>query len=38
MMPLAIQVHHAVCDGFRLGSFVTSVQELADNCIDWIQE
>ena len=38
MMPLAIQVHHAVCDGFHLGNFVTSVQELADNCIDGIQE
>lgn len=37
LMPLAIQVHHAVCDGFHLGRFVISLQELADNCLDWVQ-
>lgn len=37
LMPLAIQVHHAVCDGFHLGKFIMSLQELADNYLDWVQ-
>ena len=36
MMPLAIQVHHAVCDGWHLGQFVTQVQEIADDAANWI--
>jgi len=31
LMPLAIQVHHAVCDGFHLSRFVNELQEWADN-------
>lgn len=31
LMPLAIQVHHAVCDGFHIGRFVNELQEWADN-------
>jgi chloramphenicol O-acetyltransferase type A len=27
LMPIAIQVHHAVCDGFHLGRFVIELQE-----------
>lgn len=30
MMPLAIQVHHAVCDGFHVCRFVNELQELID--------
>lgn len=26
MLPLAVQVHHAVCDGFHLGQFLDSLQ------------
>ena len=26
LLPLAVQVHHAVCDGFHLCSFVNSLQ------------
>lgn len=37
VMPVAIQVHHAVCDGFHLGSFIASLENLADSCLDWIQ-
>lgn len=36
LMPLAVQVHHAVCDGFHLGSFINNLQELADNYMDWM--
>lgn len=28
ILPLAIQVHHAVCDGFHLSRFVTELQEV----------
>ena len=27
MLPLAIQVHHAVCDGYHIGKFVEKLQE-----------
>jgi len=36
-MPLAIQVHHAVCDGYHLGRFVEHVQGLADAAPDWMK-
>ncbi len=35
-MPLAIQVHHAVCDGYHLGQFAEQVQELAASAPDWL--
>ena len=27
LLPLYIQVHHAVCDGYHLGAFVEKLQE-----------
>ncbi len=30
MLPLAIQVHHAVCDGFHLSRFVNELQDYID--------
>ena len=27
MLPLAIQVHHAVCDGYHVGKFIEMLQE-----------
>ena len=35
-MPLAIQVHHAVCDGWHLGQFVEQVQAIANDADRWI--
>ena len=29
-LPLAIQVHHAVCDGYHMGAFVKRLQEYVD--------
>lgn len=29
-LPLAVQVHHGVCDGFHLSRFVNELQELVD--------
>lgn len=26
-LPIAIQVHHAVCDGFHVGRFIEELQE-----------
>ena len=26
MLPLAIQVHHAVCDGYHVGKFIETLQ------------
>lgn len=31
MLPLAIQVHHAVCDGFHVCRFVNELQELINS-------
>jgi chloramphenicol O-acetyltransferase type A len=36
LMPLAIQVHHAVCDGYHLGRFVEQVQAIADSAPEWL--
>ena len=33
-LPLALQVHHAVCDGFHVGRFVNEVQELLHSLYD----
>ena len=30
LLPLAIQVHHAVCDGYHMGAFVERLQEYID--------
>lgn len=31
LLPLSIQVHHAVCDGFHVGKFVNLLQDCMDN-------
>lgn len=36
IMPLAIQVHHAVCDGLHVGKFIDSVKVLVNNCEQWL--
>lgn len=36
LLPLAVQVHHAVCDGWHLGRFVEQVQAIADDADSWI--
>lgn len=32
LLPLAIQVHHAVCDGFHVCRFINELQELINRC------
>lgn len=36
LLPLAIQIHHAACDGLHLGRFVETLQELAEGCEGWL--
>ncbi len=35
-MPLAIQCHHAVCDGFHVGKFVDDLRYMATNSEEWL--
>ncbi|MGA4719814.1 type A chloramphenicol O-acetyltransferase [Fictibacillus nanhaiensis] len=37
LLPLSIQVHHAVCDGYHASVFINELQRLADECHDWLQ-
>ncbi len=38
LMPLAIQVHHAVCDGLHVGRFVEKVKSLVADCKQWLPQ
>lgn len=35
-LPLAVQLHHAVCDGYHAGVLFRELQELADNAEEWL--
>ncbi|MGG1572511.1 type A chloramphenicol O-acetyltransferase [Fictibacillus sp. NRS-1165] len=35
-LPVALQVHHAVCDGYHAGLFIEELQQLANNFHDWL--
>lgn len=37
LIPMSIQVHHAVCDGCYTSRFINEVQELALNCQTWLK-
>nr|WP_145158744.1 type A chloramphenicol O-acetyltransferase [Paenibacillus terrae] len=36
LLPVSLQVHHAVCDGYHAGMFLQELQQLADTCTDWM--
>ncbi|MGX7198240.1 CatA-like O-acetyltransferase [Enterococcus olivae] len=36
MLPVAIQVHHAVCDGYHVGKFVQKLQDFANDVDSWM--
>ncbi|CDX00004.1 CatA-like O-acetyltransferase [Desulfitobacterium hafniense] len=36
MLPLAIQCHHAVCDGYHVGKFVEALRSMAANPKQWL--
>ncbi|MCC2250972.1 type A chloramphenicol O-acetyltransferase [Virgibacillus sp. AGTR] len=35
-LPISIQVHHAVCDGYHASQFFNELQRLADECKEWL--
>lgn len=37
LLPVALQVHHAVCDGYHASLFFQQLQNLADSCNDWLR-
>lgn len=37
LMPLAIQAHHGVCDGFHIGRLVNELQMMSDDCESWLK-
>lgn len=36
LLPVSLQLHHAVCDGYHAGLFVGELQRFADHCKEWI--
>lgn len=37
-IPISIQVHHAVCDGYHISRFINEVQELILNYQTWLRD
>jgi chloramphenicol O-acetyltransferase type A len=35
-LPLSLQLHHSVCDGYHASIFMNTIQDLADRPDDWI--
>ncbi|MGN7940475.1 type A chloramphenicol O-acetyltransferase [Metabacillus niabensis] len=36
-LPVSLQVHHSVCDGYHAGLFMNTLQELAHRSSDWLK-
>ncbi|WP_025678502.1 type A chloramphenicol O-acetyltransferase [Paenibacillus massiliensis] len=36
MLPLSVQFHHAVCDGYHAGVLFNELQQLAEECKSWL--
>lgn len=36
MLPVAFQVHHAVCDGYHVGMFVQKLQDFTNDVDSWM--
>ncbi|MFC5407639.1 type A chloramphenicol O-acetyltransferase [Cohnella soli] len=37
-LPLSVQFHHAVCDGYHAGIMFNELQELAADCMNWLTD
>ncbi len=37
LIPISVQVHHAVCDGYHASQFINDLQELAFSCQTWLK-
>ncbi|MCY7690695.1 type A chloramphenicol O-acetyltransferase [Bacillus altitudinis] len=38
ILPVAIQVHHAVCDGYHVGQYVEYLRWLIEHCEEWLDD
>ncbi|SFB49433.1 chloramphenicol O-acetyltransferase type A [Cohnella sp. OV330] len=36
LLPLSVQLHHAVCDGYHAGMLLGELQQLASDCKSWL--
>ncbi|WP_410772516.1 type A chloramphenicol O-acetyltransferase [Fontibacillus sp. BL9] len=36
MLPVAVQLHHAVCDGYHAGVMFEELQRMTDDCKNWL--
>ncbi|MGC8230263.1 type A chloramphenicol O-acetyltransferase [Pseudobacillus badius] len=36
LLPISLQVHHSVCDGYHASVFLNDLQRLVDNCDEWL--
>lgn len=37
MLPLSLQVHHSVCDGYDASQFIEDLQQLSNTCNEWLK-
>lgn len=37
-LPLAVQLHHTVCDGYHAGLLFAELQDMADGCAEWLRD
>lgn len=37
MLPVSLQVHHSVCDGYHASRFLEDLQQLISNCNKWLK-
>ncbi|MCU5680264.1 type A chloramphenicol O-acetyltransferase [Bacillus wiedmannii] len=37
MLPVSLQVHHSVCDGYHASRFIEDLQELSHTCNEWLK-
>ena len=36
LLPVSLQIHHAVCDGYHASIFMNDLQKLSDESIYWL--
>lgn len=37
MLPVSMQVHHSVCDGYHASRFIEDLQKLSNSCNEWLK-
>ncbi|ANC07756.1 MULTISPECIES: type A chloramphenicol O-acetyltransferase [Bacillus cereus group] len=37
MLPVSLQVHHSVCDGYDASKFIEDLQQLSNTCNEWLK-